>query len=146
MIRKLLNILLIVLLAITFTILGMFIFGGDVPNQLYPTPVYTSLLLNWAFALIIIAAIVALAFPIARLATRPAQALKTLIPIVLFAIIVLIAYFMADGTPMKIVGYSGTDNVPSHLIFTDTVLKTMYILFGLAVLSIFGSELYRKFR
>lgn len=146
MIRKLLNILLIVLLVITFTILGMFIFGGDVPNQLYPTPVYTSLLLNWATALVIIAAVAALAFPIARLVTRPAQALKTLIPILLFAVIVLIAYFMADGTPMKIVGYSGADNVPNRLVLTDTVLKTMYMLFGLAVLSIFGSELYRKLR
>ena len=146
MIDRVLNIVLIVLFAVTAIILGLFLFGGNVPDQAYTTPVYTSTLINWAYVLFGIACVVALLFPVVRLATRPKQAMKSFIGVALIAVIILIAYSMSDGTPLKLTGYTGSDNVPSSLKFADTMIYTMYILFAGAILAIVGGELYRKFR
>ena len=146
MTEKILKIVTIVMFAVTAVILGMFIWGGDVPDQQYTTPVYTASLLNWAYVLFVIAVIAAVIFPIVRLFTRPKQAMKSFIGLAALAVVVLIADAMADGTPMNIIGYSGTDNVPSRLIFSDTIIYTMYILFGAAIIAIFATELLRKVR
>ena len=47
--KKILNLVTIVMFVITVVLLGLFMFGGEVPNQPYTTPVYTSTLLNWAY-------------------------------------------------------------------------------------------------
>lgn len=144
--KKILNIVTIAMFVITAVLLGLFMFGGRVPNQQYDTPVYTATFLNWAYVLFGIAIIVALIFPIARLFTRPKQAMKSFIGLAVVVVIILIAYALSDGTPMKIPGYTGTDNIPSMLKFSDTILITMYILFGGAFLAIAGSEIYRKIK
>ncbi len=145
-IQKILSIVTIVMCVITVVLLGLFMFGGEVPNQPYPTPVYTSAFLNWAYILCGIAIIAAVIFPVIRLFTRPKQAMKSFIGLAGIIIIVLIAYSLADGTPMKLVGYTGSDNVPSMLIFSDTILYTMYILFAGAILAIIGTEIYRRIK
>ena len=144
--KRILNLVTIVMFAITIVLLGLFMFGGEVPNQPYTTPVYTAALLNWAYILCGIAIIAALIFPIIRLFTRPKQAMKSFIGLAGVAIIVLIGYALADGTPMKLIGYTGPDNVPSRLIFSDTILYTMYFLFAAAILAILGTEIYRKMK
>ncbi len=143
---KILRIVTIVMFVITAVLLGMFIFGGNVPDQIYTTPIYTASLLNWAYTLFIIAIIAAIIFPIVRLFTRPKQAMKSFIGLIVLAVVVLIAYAMADGTPMNIVGYTGPDNVPSRLIFSDTIIYTMYIMFGAAIIAIIATEFLRKVR
>ena len=142
--KKILNIRTIVMFVITAVLLGLFMFGGKVPNQLYTTPVYTSTLLNWAYILFGIAIIAAIIFPIIRLFSRPKQAMKSFIGLAVVVVVVLIAYAMADGTPMKIIGYNGPDNVPSMLILSDTIIYTMYILFAGTILAIIGTEIYRR--
>ena len=144
MTEKILKIVTIVMFAITVVILGFFIFGGEVPDQVYTTPVYAASLLNWAYILFIIAVVAAVAFPIVRLFTRPKQAMKSFIGLAVVVVVVLIAYAMADGTPMKIIGYNGPDNVPSMLILSDTIIYTMYILFAGTILAIIGTEIYRR--
>lgn len=144
--QKILNIVTIAMFVVTVVVLGLFMFGGNLPNQQYPTPVYTSSLLNWAYILFGIAIIAALIFPIARLFTRPKQAMKSFIGLAIVIVLILIAYAMADGTPMKLVGYNGPDNVPSMLIFSDTILYTMYFLFAGAILAILGTEIYRRMK
>ncbi|WP_251620963.1 hypothetical protein [Odoribacter lunatus] len=146
MTEKILKIVTIAMFAITVVILGFFIFGGEVPDQIYTTPVYTAPLLNWAYTLFIIAVISALIFPIVRLFTRPKQAVRSFMGLAVLVVVVLIAYAMADGTPMNIIGYTGPDNVPSRLIFSDTIIYTMYILFGGAIISIIATEFLRKIR
>ena len=116
--KKILNLVTIVMFVITVVLLGLFMFGGEVPNQPYTTPVYTSTLLNWAYILCGIAIIAAIIFPVIRLFTRP----------------------------KKLVGYTGPDNVPSMLIFSDTILYTMYFLFAAAILAILGTEIYRRMK
>lgn len=146
MTEKVLNICTIAMFVITAVILGLFMFGGDVPNQQYPTPSFTASLLNWGYALFAIAIIAAIIFPIARLVTRPKEAMRSFIGLAAVVVLVLLAYVLSDGTPMNITGYTGTDNVPSMLKFSDTILFTMYFLFAGAILAIIGSEVYRKIR
>ena len=144
--KRILNLVTIVMFAITIVLLGLFMFGGEVPNQPYTTPVYTAALLNWAYILCGIAIIVAVIFPVIRLFTRPKQAMKSFIGLAGVAIVILIGYALADGTPLKLVGYTGPDNVPSMLIFTDTILYTMYFLFAAAILDILVTEVYSRMK
>lgn len=144
--NKILSIATIAMFVITVVLLGLFMFGGEVPNQQYSTPVYTSSLLNWSYILFGIAIIAAIIFPVVRLATRPKEAMKSFIGLAVVVVLIGIAYAMSDGTPMKITGYSGPDNIPSMLMFSDTILYTMYFLFVGAILAIAGSEIYRRIK
>lgn len=144
--QKILNIVTIAMFVVTVVLLGLFMFGGNLPNQQYTTPVYTSSFLNWSYVLFGIAIIAALVFPIARLFTRPKQAMKSFLGLAVLIVIIVLAYAMSDGTPMKLVGYTGSDNVPSMLIFSDTILYTMYFLFAGAILAILGTEIYRRMK
>ena len=123
-INKILNIVTIVMFVITVVLLGLFYFGGELPNSQYVTPVYTEQLLWWSYLLFGVAIVEALVFPIARLFTRPKEAMKSFIALAGIIVLVLIAYSMSDGTIMNIPGYSGSDNVPGTLKFTDTILIT----------------------
>ena len=114
--KKILNLVTIVMFVITVVLLGLFMFGGEVPNQPYTTPVYTSTLLNWAYILCGIAIIAAIIFPVIRLFTRPKHAMKSFIGLAGVVVVILIGYALADGTPIKLVGYTGPDNVPSMLL------------------------------
>ena len=127
-INKILNIVTIVMFVITVVLLGLFYFGGELPNSQYVTPVYTEQLLWWSYLLFGVAIVAALVFPIARLFTRPKEAMKSFIALAGIIVLVLIAYSMSDGTIMNIPGYSGSDNVPGTLKFTDTILITTYFL------------------
>lgn len=145
-VTKLLNILTIVMFAITAVLIGLFAFGGELPNTQYSSPVYTDQLIWWAYILLGLTAITALVFPIGRLLTNPKQALKTLIVVVGICLLVLIAYSMSDGTIMKLPGYDGPDNVEGTLKFADTMLFTMYFLGIGAILAIIVTEILRRFR
>ena len=145
-VTKLLNILTIVMFAITVVLIGLFVFGGELPNSQYPSPVYTDELIWWAYILLALTAIAAIAFPVVKLFSNPKQALKTLIAIVGICLLVLIAYSLSDGTIMNIPGYSGSDNVPGTLKFTDTILITTYFLGIGAIGAIVVTEIIRRVR
>ena len=145
-INKILNIVTIVMFVITVVLLGLFYFGGELPNSQYVTPVYTEQLLWWSYLLFGVAIVAALVFPIARLFTRPKEAMKSFIALAGIIVLVLIAYSMSDGTIMNIPGYSGSDNVPGTLKFTDTILITTYFLVIGAICSIVVTEIIRRVR
>ena len=132
--------------AITVVLIGLFVFGGELPNSQYASPVYTDELIWWAYILLGATAVLALLFPIGRLLTNPKQAVKTLIAIVGVCLLVLIAYSMSDGTIMNLPGYDGPDNVEGTLKFADTMLFTMYFLGIGAILAIIVTEILRRFR
>ena len=145
-INKILNIVTIVMFVITVVLLGLFYFGGELPNSQYVTPVYTEQLLWWSYLLFGVAIVAALVFPIARLFTRPKEAMKSFIALAGIIVLVLIAYSMSDGTIMNIPGYSGSDNVPGTLKFTDTILITNYFLGIGAIGAIVVTEIIRRVR
>lgn len=143
---KILKILTIAIFVVTLVLLGLLFFGGDVPNQLYKTPVYTGELLGWAYILFFICAGLSLIFPLFNLVTNPQKAIKSIVGIVALVVIVLISYSLSDGTPLVMAGYDGSQNVPSMLKFSDTMIYMMYILGAGAILAIIVTEVIRKIR
>ena len=69
-VTKLLNILTIVMFAITVVLVGLFFFGGELPNSQYASPVYTDELIWWAYILMALTAVAAIVFPIGRLVSN----------------------------------------------------------------------------
>ena len=145
-ISKYLNILTTFIVAITVVLLGMLMWGGELPNTQYDTPVYMDQIMWWAYTLLGLGALLAVFFAIYQLFTSPKQAVKTLIGLVGVIILVLIAYSLSDGTIMNIPGYTGTENTPEMLKFTDTILFIMYITSITAVGSIIVTEVIRNVR
>ena len=72
--------------------------------------------------------------------------MKSFIALAGIILLVLIAYSMSDGTMMNIPGYSGADNVPGTLKFTDTILITTYFLGIGAIGAIVVTEIIRRVR
>ena len=75
---------------------------------------------------------------------NPANAIKSLLGLVLLAVVLIVAWAMGDGTPMQIPGYSGTDNVPFWLKVTDMFLYSIYILLFVTVVAIIASGIKKK--
>ncbi len=143
---KILNIVLYLLLAVTLVFAGLFFFGGEIVGETYYTPVYTESFLNWGIILVFATAGITLIAEIFQLIMHPRNAVRTLISIGILLVITLIAYSLADTTPMNIIGYSGSDNVPSMLAMAGTMLYGTYILFGIVIIAILYTELSRLFK
>ncbi|MCT4614027.1 MAG: hypothetical protein N4A49_04020 [Marinifilaceae bacterium] len=143
---KLLDILTFVLIGLSVIFMGIFYFGGEIPDQAHETPVYTDLVLHWTKALFFVAVGLSVIFPIVQLVMNPKGAIKSLLGVFGLAVIIGISYAISDGTLLNLPGYTGTDNVYGTLKFADTVLYTMYILGFGAILSIAVTEAIRAFR
>ncbi len=143
---KILNIVLYLLLAITLVFAGMFFMGGEVVGETYYTPLYTGSFLNWAKLLIYIAAGVSLLFEVFHLVMNPKNAIRSLVSFGILGVIVLLAYAMSDDTPLQLIGYDGSDNVPSMLTMAGTMLYGTYLLFGIVITTILYTELSRLFK
>ncbi|MGQ1890321.1 hypothetical protein ACT29H_07740 [Thermophagus sp. OGC60D27] len=143
---KYLSFVLFIILGITVVFAGLFFFGGEVEDAALPTPVYTESILNWGKILLIGAAAITIIFELVNLVINPQTAVKSLISIAVLGIVVLIAYSMGDGTPLPLLGYKGSDNVPSMLILGDTFLYSTYFLFGGALVAILYTEVSRIFK
>ncbi len=148
--QKILKVLLIVIMTISVIILGIFINAiANLPDGLETEfdkqiEIYGSkldMIMYWAYILLAIVTFIALIFPVIRLITRPKEAIKTVISIVVIIVFVYIAYLLSDDTILKLPGYDGHDNVKGTLIFADTVIFTMYFLMGAAILSIVYAEI-----
>lgn len=133
----------ILFLGVVFTALMML---GGTEGDVNETPVYTDAILRFSYLLIVLGIGAIIVFEIINLILHPQNAKKSLMSVGIVAAIVGIAYALSDGTPLKIIGYEGTENVPSMLILTDTGLYTFYILFGVVVLAIIGSEVSRMLK
>ena len=134
------------LFIITLGYAAYFYLGPENTDSAYPHPVATDAFLNWANILFWVTIVITLGFEIFHIIMNPKSAVRTLISLAIIGVIVLIAYALADGTPLKIVGYQGPDNVPSMLKMAGTMLYTMYILFGVTIVVILYTELSRLFK
>ena len=80
----------------------------------------------------------------AALKDNPANAIKSLLGLVLLVVVLVVAWAMGDGTPMQIQGYDGTDNVPFCLKLTDMFLYSIYILLFVTIVAIIVSGIKKK--
>ncbi len=74
----------------------------------------------------------------------PANAVKSLLGLVLLVAVLGISWAMGDSTTLQIPGYSGTDNVPFWLKLTDMFLFSIYALLLITIVAIIASGIKKK--
>ena len=101
-------------------------------------------MLRWTYAMVGIATLCAVLFPIINIAQNPKSAIRSLIGLAIVAVVVLIAYSLSDATPV----YTPSNNYTNamELRLSDTGLITTYFALGIAVLSIVVTEVYKLFK
>ncbi|MFC2087809.1 hypothetical protein ACFLSA_06590 [Bacteroidota bacterium] len=146
---KIILIVLYILMGISAVLILLFYAGGITPEtqgSVYEEPVYTELILKWAYILFGIGAVGAIGFPIVGMITQPKGAIKAFISIGILAVLVLIAYSLASDELLDLINYDGPDNIPGRLKYAGTMLNTAFILAAAAVLSIVYSEIVNLFK
>lgn len=89
---------------------------------------------------------ITLVFEIINIILHPTNAKRTLLSSLGIIVLLVVAWSLADATPLQIIGYEGTDNVPSMLKVSDAGLFTMYFLMGVSFIAIIVSEFSRVFK
>ena len=140
---------------VTVVLIGLFFLAGNVqPEQQYAElvgltePVFTDALLYWVYVLLGVTLLAVFVFSIFgfinNLRHNRKKAINSLITLVVFAVLLVIAYTIGDGTPLNILGYEGTDNVPAMLKLTDMWIYSVYILMTLTILAMLFSPLIKR--
>ena len=147
------RITLIISIVISVIVLGLFFFGGQVPEHEkigadMAQPVFTDILLYWMYALLVITVVVLIAFAIVDFARglkeNPKKALSGLYALLALAALLIGTYVIGDGSLLSIPGYEGTDNVPTTLKMTDMWLYSMYFMLAVTILAIIVMPLVTK--
>ena len=142
--------------AIILIVMGLFFFEGNATGDaLIPgvdpgmwQPAQTDALLYLMYVLLgvaVAATVIAAVFQFgAAVKDNPANAIKSLLGLVLLVVVLVVAWAMGDGTPMQIPGYDGSDNVPFWLKLTDMFLYSIYILLFVTIVAIIASGIKKK--
>ncbi len=149
-IAKILSIFMAVLFALT-ALFGLLFYINIVPinplKTLADIPDNMMKYVNWIllYSVILLLAVVFVSFvvnPILKIVSNPKGVLRTIISIVILAVIVGIAFALSSTEPVHLIG---GDKIPSDgsLILADTTLYASYILTGLVVIAIIASEVKR---
>ena len=144
---KPLNILMALLLAVSAVIFVMLFAGGvKDPNAAMEEPIFTNTFIIWTYILIFGAILVTGLFEVIGIISHPQKSFRTLISLGVLVVLVLVAFILADDTPLKLVGYEGTDNVPSMLILSDVFIFTLYLIVSISIILVIYTELSRFLR
>ena len=152
-IRKTSSLVFLVAILVTLAVIALFLFGGQVaPEQKLVAdmsqPVFTDIMLYWAYILLAVTVVVLLLFAVLGffhgLKTNPKGTLGGLLMLVAMVAILGISYVLGSGELLNIPGYDGSDNNPATLKMTDMWIYTMYIMLGLSIISILVSPLLGK--
>jgi peptidoglycan/LPS O-acetylase OafA/YrhL len=141
---KVLRIILIILLAVS-AILGILFYAGgeDISGQ----PVYTNTFIVWAYILAGIAVLFAIIFPVMQMLKNPKAAVKSLLGLLVVAVIVFVAYAVSSGEKLGITNPELMQyDVPGTLKYAGTLLNSVYFLAGLAILSMIYAEVSKMFK
>lgn len=142
------------LLALSVVAYLLFWVGGgadvEINGNVWNEPRFTDTLLNWAYVLFGLAALV-LAYSLIRfdqsiLVKKKKDGVTILDIIVASFIVFVIAWFCGSADYIEIVGYEGTDNVGFWSQFTDACIIASYILLGLACLSVVATLFFKKIK
>lgn len=151
--EKLPRIIMLALLTISVVFGVLFYVGGsagtlDVAGDSLNIPKYTDIFLYLNYALVILAIAITVFILVAKFTLRmkykPAAAIKSLIPLLLFILVFVISWFMGSPEKLEIMGYEGTDNVGFWAQCTDMFIYATYILLGATILILFGMAVYTK--
>ena len=140
---------------VTVVLIALFFLAGNVqPEQQYAElvgltePNFTDALLYWVYILLGITILAVFVFSIFgfvnNLRYNRKRAINSSVTLAVFAVLLIFAYTIGDGTPLNILGYEGPDNVKGMLKLTDMWLYTIYILMGLTILAMLFSPLINR--
>lgn len=147
--NRIIQIVLWVLMAVTIVFAVLFYFGSikeGTEGSRLEEPVITQTFLSWAYILFFAAAGVTIIFSIINIIINPKGIRKGIIALGVTAVVIIVAYLMADDTVLNMPYFTGTGNDPSTLKYVDTGLFTAYILVALAFLAILWSSVSRIFK
>lgn len=122
----------------------MLVFLGPVSAD--STPLYIDSVINWTYVMIFGSVAITLVFEIFHIIMHPANAKRTLLSALGIILVLVLSWTLSDGTPLQIIGYEGSDNVPTMLKISDTGLYAFYLLFGVSFFAIIASEFSRVFK
>jgi len=141
---KILRISLIILLAVSAFICILFYVGGE---NLIGQPRFTNLYIIWAYALTGLAAGFTVIFPVIQMITNPKNAKKSLLGVLALAVIIVISYALASGELLGIIDPELIKyDVPSTLKYAGMMLNSIYLLAGLAIITMIYSEISKIFK
>lgn len=141
----------LVLVAVSVVLVVLIYVGGtgnpiNFAGESLTVPRFTDALLYWTYGLMILAVCITILGGVYNYVkdfiSNPKSALKSLIPLALFALIFIIGWNLGTGEKMQIIGYEGTQNQGFWAQFTDMVIYSTYALFIAIGLTIIGSRIY----
>lgn len=144
---------LIIGVVISIVVLGLFYFGGQAaPEDLVAgdldQPRFTDLILYWSYFLLGITVVVLIGFAIVdffrKLKENPKRALSGLLVLLVLVALLVITYFIGDGTLLNIPGYTGSDNVPPMLKMTDMWLYSSYFMLVVTLLAMIVLPIFKR--
>ncbi|MDD4604709.1 MAG: hypothetical protein PHH10_00230 [Dysgonamonadaceae bacterium] len=141
--------------AVTVVLIALFFLGGNVqPENQYAElvglvePNFTGALLYWVYILLAVTILALIVFSVFAFINNfrynRRRAINSFVTMAVFAVLLIIAYSIGDGTPLNILGYEGADNVKGMLKLTDMWLYTIYILMALTILAMLFSPLIKR--
>ena len=120
----------------------------DVAGDLLNIPRYSDMFLYLNYGLLALTVLITIVILIAEFGTKlissPLAALKSLIPLILFAIVFIVTWNLGSAEEMKIIGYEGTDNVGFWAQCTDMIIYSVYTLIGATIATIVFGAIYTK--
>lgn len=102
-------------------------------------------LFTWSFAMIVITIVSALMMPLFGILQNPKSAVRSLIGLGIIVVMFLVAYAMADTTPITLASGEVRDDL-FELKFSDMALYSTYFAFAGVILTIVGTEIYKIFK
>lgn len=110
-------------------------------------PLLTDPVLYWTYVLFAITIVLTVLFSLYKfaknLASNPMSAIKTLIPLLVFAGIFVVTYILGSGERMSIIGYEGTQNEGVWAKISDMFIYTTGTMFVVILVAIAFSLVYR---
>lgn len=138
---------------ISVILVALMYIGGNadslvIGEETLTVPKFTDPLLYWSYFLVVLAIGITISLTIygfvKTLIASPASALKTLIPLILFAVIFIVSWMLGSAEKISIIGYEGTENVGFWAKFSDMLIYSSYVLFLALLVTIVGASIYRK--
>ncbi len=148
-IEKTLQVGLILFLGVTLMLFGVFYAGPVVEGTegtRFEQPVITEFILNLGYGLFFLAAIISIVAGLVNIFSEKRKAIKALIVLGAFAVIVIISYFLSSDQVLHMPAYRGSGNEPGTIKWVGTGLIVTYILIASAIVSTFTSWIFKMRR
>lgn len=145
-IEKILQVGLFIFLGVVLVLFGVFYAGPIVEGTegtRFEEPVITESLLKLGYILFLLAAAISVVAGLINVFSEKTKAIKALVVLAVFGIVVLISYFLSSDQLLHMPAYTGDGNEPGTIKWVGTGLIATYILIAVAILSTFSTWVFK---